>query len=135
MIKNKKIVRALIFIALFSTISIFSISCSSLFDPDYRGRFRPYDLIGTWRNIDNYYERFTISYNGILTFYNADGTYSRHYIDNWDYYKYDERSYYELVISNIPIVGSIIFYFTSENECEISYGNISNLIYYYEKLY
>ena len=134
MIKNKKIVRTLIFIALFSTISIFSISCSSLFDPDYGGRFRPYDLVGTWVNLYNNSEKFTISYDGILTFYNADGSYSRHYIDNWDYYKYDERSYYELVIHNIPIVGSIIFYFMSENECEISYGSKPNMIFYYEKI-
>ena len=68
MIKNKKIVRTLIFIALFSTISIFSISCSSLFDPDYGGRFRPYDLVGTWVNLYNNSEKFTISYDGILTF-------------------------------------------------------------------
>ena len=134
MIKNKKIVRTLIFIALFSTISIFSISCSSLFDPDYGGRFRPYDLVGTWVNLYNNSEKFTISYDGILTFYNADGSYSRHYIDNWDYYKYDERSYYELVIHNIPILGSIIFYFMSENECEISYGSKPNMIFYYEKI-
>ena len=133
MIKSKKIVRTVIFIALFSTISIFSIGCSSLFDPYYGERFIPYDLIGTWRNIDNYNERFTISYDGILTFYNADGSYSRHYIDDWDYYKYDRRSYYELIIHNIPIVGSIIFYFKSETECEISYGADSSKIYYYEK--
>ncbi|CRF34011.1 hypothetical protein BRSU_1816 [Brachyspira suanatina] len=133
MIKSKKIVRTFIFIALFSIISMFSISCSSLFDSDYAGRFRPYDLIGTWRNIDNYNERFTISYDSILTFYNADGSYSRHYIDNWDYYKYDKRSYYELIIHNIPIVGSIIFYFMSENECEISCVSKPNMIFYYEK--
>ncbi len=135
MIKNKKIVRTLIFIALFSTISIFSISCSSLFDPDYGGRFRPYDLVGTWVNLYNNSEKFTISYDGILTFYNDDGSYIRYYIEDWNYYKYEKRSYYELVIYNVPIVGSIIFDFTSDSECEISYGNISNLIYDYEKLY
>ncbi|MCZ9961049.1 hypothetical protein OFQ54_04320 [Brachyspira hyodysenteriae] len=134
MIKNKKIVKTLIFISLISIVSMFSISCSSFFEPDYRVRFRPYDLRGTWRNIDNYNERFTISYDGILTFYNSDGTYSRHYIDNWNYYKYDEGSYYELVIPNIPILGSIVFYFISENECEISYGSKPNMIFYYEKI-
>lgn len=134
MIKNKKIVRTLIFISLISIVSMFSISCSSLFEPDYRARFRPYDLRGTWINIDNYNERFTISYDGILTFYNSDGTYSRHYIDDWNYYKYDEMSYYELIIPNIPILGSIVFYFISENECEISYGSKPNMIFYYEKI-
>ena len=39
----------------------------------------------------------------------------------------------ELVIPNLPVIGSIIFYFKSETECEISYGADSSKIYYYEK--
>ena len=131
MINKKRIIKIVLLMGLVSLTSLFSVSCSSLFDS--ASKFKPYNLRGSWRNIDNYNEKFTISYDGILTFYNADGSYSRHYIDNWDYYKYDERSYYELVIHNIPIVGSIIFYFMSENECEISYGADSSKIYYYEK--
>lgn len=134
MIKSKNIVRTIILISLLFIISIFSASCSSLFDPDYRGRFRPYDLRGTWVNISDCNERFTISYDGILIFYNADGTYNSYYISNWDREKYKEKNYYELIIPNIPILGSIVLYFISDSECEISYGSKPNMVFYYEKI-
>lgn len=108
---------------LLSLTSLFLTSCSSLFDS--ASKFRPYDLRGTWRNKDNYRQRFTISSYGILTFYNDDGSYSTHYIENWDNEKYNEKSYYDLVIPNLPILGNITFYFTSDRECEISYGSVS----------
>ena len=129
--KNKKTIKTLLILWLFSILSISLISCSSILDSSKK--FRPYDLRGTWRNIDNYYERFTISYDGILTFYNTYGSPSVLYIENWDYVKYDEKSYYELIIPNLPILGNITFYFKSDTECEISYGSQPG-IFYYEKL-
>ncbi|MBW5409786.1 hypothetical protein E6A50_05325, partial [Brachyspira hampsonii] len=85
-------------------------------------------------NNDNYRQRFTISYDGILTFYNDDGSSSSHYIENWSREKYNERSYYELVIPNLPILGNITFHFISDTECEISYGSVSGITYYFEKV-
>ncbi|MDO6992554.1 hypothetical protein Q5M87_00875 [Brachyspira innocens] len=81
MINKKRILKFIFLIGLLSLASLFSVGCS-LFDP--ASKFRPYDLRGTWRNNDNYRQRFTISSYGILTFYNDDGSYSTHYIENWD---------------------------------------------------
>lgn len=131
MIKNNRFLKITIFIVLFSLISIFSVSCSSIFDSS--STFTPYDLRGSWRNIDNHSEKFTISYDGILVFYNADGTSSRHYIENWNRDKYSEKSYYDLVIPNLPILGNITFHFISDTECEITYGSKPSIVYYYEK--
>ena len=132
MINNKRIVKFILLMLLLSLTSLFLTSCSSLFNS--ASKFRPYDLRGTWRNKDDYREEFTISYDGILTFYNDDGSYIRYYIEDWNYYKYEKRSYYELVIYNVPIVGSIIFDFTSDSECEISYGSKPDITYYFEKV-
>ncbi|WP_300754161.1 hypothetical protein [uncultured Brachyspira sp.] len=123
MINKKRILKFILLMGLLSLTSLFLTSCSSLFDS--ASKFRPYDLRGTWRNKDNYRQRFTISSYGILTFYNDDGSYSTHYIENWDNEKYNEKSYYDLVIPNLPILGNITFYFTSDRECEISYGSVS----------
>ncbi|MEI0477042.1 hypothetical protein [Brachyspira pulli] len=131
MINKKRIIKIVLLMGLVSLTSLFSVSCSSLFDS--ASKFKPYNLRGSWRNIDNYNEKFTISYDGILTFYNKDGSSSTHYIQNWENDKYDEKRYYELVIPNLPVIVSIIFYFKSETECEISYGADSSKIYYYEK--
>ncbi|OEJ15694.1 hypothetical protein BFL38_09490 [Brachyspira hampsonii] len=131
MINKKRIVKFILSMVLISLASLFLTSCSSLFNS--ASKFRPYDLRGTWRNSDNYSQRFTISSYGILTFYNDDGSYSTHYIENWDNEKYNEKSYYELIIPNLPILGNITFYFTSDRECEISYGSVSGITYYFEK--
>lgn len=131
MINKKRIIKIVLLMGLVSLTSLFSVSCSSLFDS--ASKFKPYNLRGSWRNIDNYNEGFTISSLGELTYYNKDGSSSTHYIQNWENDKYDEKRYYELVIPNLPVIGSIIFYFKSETECEISYGADSSKIYYYEK--
>ena len=132
MINNKRIVKFILLMFLLSLTSLFLTSCSSLFNS--ASKFRPYDLRGTWRNKDDYREEFTISYDGILTSYNADGSSSHHYIENWYNEKYNEKSYYELVIPNLPILGNMTFYFKSDNECEISYGSKPDITYYFEKV-
>ena len=129
---NKRILKFILLMGILSLTSLFLSGCSSLFNSV--SKFRPYDLRGSWRNMDNYRERFTISSYGVLTFYNADGTSSSHYIENWDREKYNEKSYYELIIPNLPILGNITFYFTSDSECEISYGSISGITYHFEKV-
>ncbi|MEI0517569.1 hypothetical protein [Brachyspira murdochii] len=59
MINKKRIVKFILLMLLLSLTSLFLTSCSSLFNS--ASKFRPYDLRGTWRNNDNYRQRFTIS--------------------------------------------------------------------------
>ncbi|MEI0602941.1 hypothetical protein R4K55_01875 [Brachyspira alvinipulli] len=127
MIKNKSIMK----IVLLLIISLVLTSCSSMFEPNRT--FTPYDLVGAWRNRYDRLELFVITKDGIITFYNADGSSSSVPISNWNRIKYVEDTWHEFVLYSIPILGNVRFVFMSDSECEVFYGN-NGVTSYYEKL-
>lgn len=128
MLKNKKVMKIVLLLLLMSLVLT---NCSSIFKPTRT--FTPYDLVGAWRNRHNRLELFVITKDGVVTFYNADGSSSSVPISNWSRIKYVEDTCHEFVLYSIPIVGNVRFVFMSDTECEVFYGNNGGTSYY-EKL-
>lgn len=125
MYKNKKIIKTLLLISLFSLISLMSISCKSNNNPT----FKPSELVGTWKSTVGA-TTFDLKSDGSMVLKLTSGNVNLTIAD-WDSAKDKSVGSYSLNLKSGN--DTYTFKFTSSSECEVTYSAQAGVVEPFKK--